>query len=292
MAKVLAKLINSGALWQAERLPTEEHPGETAKSRDEQSGETAKSDANESDVNKQGVEQSGETTESQTEQSKEKAPSIDFDDRSWSSPDRSVSPRRGRRAANSRKITMQATAELSPSTDTTVSPDVQRDQTAAELVNRYSAWAAAAGVIPVPFVDMIAVGGVQLKMLRELAAIYEVEFSENIGKSVTAALIGAVVPAGAAPAAAMGVVSALKFIPIVGSAIASVTMPALSAAATYAVGKVFIQHFASGGTLLDFNPQDYREFMREQARAKAAKDFPATTASPPAPTRGAAKSAS
>ena len=39
---------------------------------------------------------------------------------------------------------------------------------------------------------------------------------------------------------------------------------ALSAGATYIIGKVFIQHFASGGTLLDFNPPDYREFIKAQ----------------------------
>jgi hypothetical protein len=41
-------------------------------------------------------------------------------------------------------------------------------------------------------------------------------------------------------------------------------MPAFSAGATYLIGKVFIQHFASGGTLLDFNPPDYREFIKAQ----------------------------
>jgi hypothetical protein len=41
-------------------------------------------------------------------------------------------------------------------------------------------------------------------------------------------------------------------------------MPAMSAGATYAIGMVFIQHFASGGTLLDFNPGDYREFVKTQ----------------------------
>jgi hypothetical protein len=41
-------------------------------------------------------------------------------------------------------------------------------------------------------------------------------------------------------------------------------MPAFSACASYVIGKVFIQHFASGGTLLDFNPPDYREFIKTQ----------------------------
>ena len=41
-------------------------------------------------------------------------------------------------------------------------------------------------------------------------------------------------------------------------------MPVLSAGATYAIGKAFIQHFASGGTPLDFNPPDYRDFVKAQ----------------------------
>ena len=44
----------------------------------------------------------------------------------------------------------------------------------------------------------------------------------------------------------------------------STVRPALSASATYIIGRVFINHFASGGTLLDFNPPDYREFIKEQ----------------------------
>ena len=38
-------------------------------------------------------------------------------------------------------------------------------------------------------------------------------------------------------------------------------MPALSAGATYAIGMTFIEHIVSGGTLLDFNPRNNREFF-------------------------------
>jgi hypothetical protein len=35
------------------------------------------------------------------------------------------------------------------------------------------------------------------------------------------------------------------------------------------IGRVFMKHFTSGGTLLDFNPPDYREFIKaQQARFK------------------------
>ena len=52
--------------------------------------------------------------------------------------------------------------------------------------------------------------------------------------------------------------------PIVNILAAGFVMPVLSAGATFAIGKAFIQHFESGGTLLDFNPPDYREFVKAQ----------------------------
>ena len=56
----------------------------------------------------------------------------------------------------------------------------------------------------------------------------------------------------------------MKSVPVVGTAMSAIVMPALSAGATYAIGMAFIQHFASGGTLLDFNPAEYREFIKAQ----------------------------
>ena len=47
--------------------------------------------------------------------------------------------------------------------------------------------------------------------------------------------------------------------------------PVVSAGATWVIGKVFIQHFASGGTLLDFNPPDYREFIKAQKEKHGVK---------------------
>jgi uncharacterized protein (DUF697 family) len=128
---------------------------------------------------------------------------------------------------------------------------------------------------------VICIGGLQLQMLRRIAEIYGVPFSENRGKSVLASLIGAVIPASAATTAMVGVSSALKFVPVLGTTVAALTMPAMSAGSTYIVGKVFIQHFASGGTLLDFNPGDYREFIKK-AHPKSSAE-PADAAVQPEP---------
>ena len=65
----------------------------------------------------------------------------------------------------------------------------------------------------------------------------------------------------------MTVGSLVKGLPGVGWAVGALTMPVFSAGATWVIGRVFIQHFASGGTLLDFNPPDYREFIKAQKEA-------------------------
>jgi hypothetical protein len=67
-------------------------------------------------------------------------------------------------------------------------------------------------------------------------------------------------------------------------------MPVISAGATYIIGKVFIQHFASGGTLLDFNPPDYREFIKtqkEKLTGRSAAAPPAGSSTPSATTPSA-----
>jgi uncharacterized protein (DUF697 family) len=136
----------------------------------------------------------------------------------------------------------------------------QRDQVASKLVDRFAVWSGVAGLVPLPVVDVLAVGGLQVQMLRRLSQIYDVEFSENRGKALIAALAGCMIPA----TSGMGAASALKAIPVVNILAAGFVMPVLSAGATYAIGKAFIQHFESGGTLLDFNPPDYREFVKAQ----------------------------
>jgi uncharacterized protein (DUF697 family)/CRP-like cAMP-binding protein len=158
------------------------------------------------------------------------------------------------------------------SPDAIETPPDGRRAIAVKLVERFSLWSGVAGIIPVPFVDLAAVGGVQIQMLRRISQIYSVPFSTNRGKALIASLAGSMIPA----SSGMGAASLTKSVPVVGTAVSAIVMPALSAGATYAIGMAFIQHFASGGTLLDFNPREYREFFKAQkdlwsTRSRAAR---------------------
>ena len=173
---------------------------------------------------------------------------------------------------------------MSPEASETVaaasSDSSKREEIASKLVDRFAVWSGVAGLVPLPVVDVLAVGGIQLQMLRRISQIYDVPFTENGGKALLASLAGTMVPT----TSGIGAASMLKAVPVAGMLASAFVMPALSAGATYAIGKVFIQHFSTGGTLLDFNPPDYREFIKSQKekwdlRSKRSNTAPTETSS-------------
>jgi uncharacterized protein (DUF697 family) len=118
-----------------------------------------------------------------------------------------------------------------------------------------------AGLIPVPWVDLAAVAAVQLKVLAEISKIYGVPFQESRGKAVISSLVGFVLP----HAMAFGAVgSLLKAIPVVGVLAGAPAMALFCGAYTWALGNVFIQHFESGGTFLNFKPEEVKEYFKTQ----------------------------
>jgi uncharacterized protein (DUF697 family) len=127
-------------------------------------------------------------------------------------------------------------------------------------VRNHALIAAGLGLLPMPVVDLVVLTGTQLNLLRELGNLYGTDFKEDIVKKLTASLINGYVPLQfAAPLA-----SALKVIPLIGQTAGSLSMSVIGGGLTYAIGKVFVQHFESGGTFLDFDPTSVRAYFRQQ----------------------------
>ncbi len=129
-----------------------------------------------------------------------------------------------------------------------------------DVIKSHSYGAAGVGLIPLPAVDFVALTAIQANLLRKLSAFYNVPFTEEIGKKVIGALVGGYAPV----AFAMPVASLVKMVPVIGQTAGILAMSAIAGASTYAIGKVFVQHFESGGTFLNFNPAAVREYYREQ----------------------------
>tara|TARA_R110002020_G_scaffold207948_1_gene413520 strand:+ start:22 stop:588 length:567 start_codon:yes stop_codon:yes gene_type:complete len=134
------------------------------------------------------------------------------------------------------------------------------------ITNHYVGWAMGAGLIPFPLADLAAITGVQLKMLKEISGVYGVEFSENRGKSIVLSLISSL---GSTSLAVSIVGSVAKIVPGVGSFFSFATLPVVAGALTFATGKVFTQHFESGGTFLSFDASGAKNaFAREFQNGK------------------------
>lgn len=131
-----------------------------------------------------------------------------------------------------------------------VALEESRQDRAGQIVKRQTWISAGVGMLPFPILDGVAVTSVQLWMLRDLCRLYNVPFSREWAKESILSLVGGFAP------------SVLKAIPGVGAIAGALTGPALSAGSTYALGKVFIQHFESGGTLLTFDPREMRRHFR------------------------------
>ncbi|BAQ64649.1 hypothetical protein GM3709_1414 [Geminocystis sp. NIES-3709] len=88
-------------------------------------------------------------------------------------------------------------------------------------------------------------------MLQQLANLYEVNYSQNVGKTFVSALTGTTL-------ASLGA-SMLKAIPGIGSVVGGASMSVMSGASTYAVGQVAINIFSNSGSLLDFNIENAKK---------------------------------
>ena len=83
-----------------------------------------------------------------------------------------------------------------------------RTKEANRIVRTHTYTALAVGLVPLPLVDMAVLSAIQVKLLHNLARLYEVDFSKQLGKSTIAASVsgGAIYP----------VISLAKFIPVAG----------------------------------------------------------------------------
>ena len=135
---------------------------------------------------------------------------------------------------------------------------LDRQKEADSIIKRYTLIAAGTGFVPIPLLDAAAMMGVQFNMIRQLAFLYDTPLKGHRSKAVGAAFMGSV-----------GTISGFKFIPKIGTVLGGLTSSTIGAASTYAIGKVFAQHFDQGGTLLDFDPLVSREhFEKELEKGK------------------------
>lgn len=109
------------------------------------------------------------------------------------------------------------------------------------MITRHVALAMGAAALPAPLVDVAAVTWVQIDLVKRLAVRHGIASDSARAKAAVLALAGAT-------AARIGG-SLVKSVPGGGLIIGSATQIALAGATTYAIGKVYHEHFEALGTL-------------------------------------------
>ncbi len=114
---------------------------------------------------------------------------------------------------------------------------------AERIVKKHAVLSMTAGFIPIPIFDIVTVTAMQVDMLQQLAILYEVDFSNESGKTFVSALTGGAI-------AKIGS-SLVKSIPGVGAVVGGLSMAAISGASTYAVGEIACIYFEKKENLAD-----------------------------------------
>lgn len=134
----------------------------------------------------------------------------------------------------------------------TIEQTAEQKKAAQKIIRRHMLFSAGLGFIPFPIIDAAAILGNQVLMINDLSDLYEVPFKKHLVKSFIGSL-----------ASNLGTIGFVKVIPGLGSFLGGATVSAGATAATYALGKIFVQHFDQGGTLLNFDPVKSRKYFQQ-----------------------------
>ncbi|MBP7184362.1 MAG: DUF697 domain-containing protein [Saprospiraceae bacterium] len=125
------------------------------------------------------------------------------------------------------------------------------------VIRNHVIWAMGSSFIPLLLVDILAVTAVQMDMIRQLCKIYNIDFKEQQGKAIISSLTTSTL-------SRVGARSLVKLIPVIGSIVGGVAVSVFAGASTYALGEVFKRHFESGGTILDFDVDNFKKYYDDK----------------------------
>ena len=175
-----------------------------------------------------------------------------------------------------KKESANALPEMAANDAIAQAPQMSRREQAGKSVKRYAAASAGLGVIPIPALDMAAIGTSQLLMIRSVAKIYGLDLSKDRVRAIIGTTISGAVPV----VVGGGLSSIFKAIPVVGTIAGVVTMPSIAGLTTLTLGMALADHLDAGGSLDELGLAQLRatfiaEFEKAKAKLSRKKALPA-----------------
>jgi uncharacterized protein (DUF697 family) len=153
------------------------------------------------------------------------------------------------------------------------------DPTCGGIIDTYTALAGAAGLLMgVPVVSAAAITAIQIRMLDQLAERFGQNYTENEARNTLYAITGGLITPIFAGAPLTAVAMA---IPVIGPLAGLLAGPALAAASTRIVGRLFLEHFQKGGQLSDLDvakaKKNFQAGLKMEAEKHAGAENHSTT---------------
>ena len=144
-------------------------------------------------------------------------------------------------------------------TSESTSDPSDRHERAMRIVRRYALMSAAvAGAIPLPGLDVTILAGIHIALIKEITEEYGEVFAEHAARNIVIALAASLVPGTIGSFASRRLLRAL---PLITPGLGVLAISASSAAVSYALGRVIMAHFETGGTLDSFDVKSLHKLM-------------------------------
>lgn len=150
---------------------------------------------------------------------------------------------------------------------TTRQQDLQLHLRAERIVGHFALGSLSALLVPTLLGEWVLLPAIQLTLIHKLCKLYGQKFVVNAAKAKIGIFLSWLLVLSTADS--FGII--LQHIPIIGTSWRRISTALIGSASTYAIGKVFILHFESGGTLLSLDPETIRNYYFEQLE-KARKE--------------------
>lgn len=124
----------------------------------------------------------------------------------------------------------------------------RRRSVARIIVDRHAKYAAAGGILPLPALTLAGCTAIIVRMVKTLSDLYDVPFEPNRARAIVLGLVGGSMPTGFGAVTAATLVYVVPGGNLIGLAVSSIT----AVACTRRIGRIFVEHFEGGATLLDF----------------------------------------
>lgn len=132
------------------------------------------------------------------------------------------------------------------------------------IVKKYAYYASGIGLVPFPVAEVLTVNAVQYAMIRKLAICYGIPFKEQRAKSLISSILSGVVGASIIYGP---VTKALTVFTGLGWILGAGVSIGVSGTITLTLGKLFIDHFESGGSFLDLDIESSKARLRAELKS-------------------------